>query len=181
MSPRITSTDRRHRTGLLSTVLIAALLLGGCAMFSGGSAAGLEGTAMTDAQTRAQVVEPAKRIVRSAGLNLIGAAFRFASCTDQIAPPFRGRVGMGFTFPADVDKQAYLEQIVAAMVDDGWIDGPPPGKRPHGRVLHMGGVMAIVAANPDYPDRGYIQILGECRNTGDHTHDSEVIVDELTG
>ena len=142
--------------------------------------ANLDGPEMSDEQTRAQVVDPAKRLVQSAGLQLRGASFRFSACTDQGVAPFRGRVSMGFTFPAGVDKQAYLDEIIAAMTADGWSDGAPPGKKPHGRAMHLGEVMAIIAANPDHPDRGYIQIHGECRNADDHSADEQDIRAELT-
>lgn len=140
----------------------------------------LDGPQMSDEQTRAQVVDPAKRLVRSAGLQLRGATFEFDSCTDQEVAPFRGQVGMGFTFPAGVDKDSYLDGIVAAMLAEGWSDGAPAGKKPHGRSLHLGEVMAIVTANPDHPDRGYIEIYGECRNAGDHSADEQDIRAELT-
>lgn len=145
------------------------------------SSANLDGPAMSDEQTRAQVVDPAKRLVQSVGLQLRGATFEFDACTDQGVAPFRGRIGMGFNFPAGVDKNAYLDEIAAAMIADGWGDGAPSGKKPHGRAMHLGEVMAIIAANPDHPDRGYIQIYGECRNPGDHNADEQDIRAELTG
>lgn len=149
-------------------------------MFSD-SSANLDGPEMSDEQTRAQVVEPAKRLVHSVGLQLRAASFRFDACTDQGVAPFRGKVGMGFTFPAGVDKQAYLDEIIRAMSADGWSAGAPPGKKPHGRVMHLGEVMAIVAANPDHPDRGYVDIFGECRNAADHNNDRQDIAAELKG
>ena len=155
----------------------AVLLLGGCGMFS----ADLDGPEMTAEQTRSQVVDPAKRLVQAVGLQILGATFEFDSCTDQQVAPFRGEVGIGFAFPAGVDKQGYLDEIIAAMRADGWSDGAPPGKKPHGRVMHLGEVMAIVAANPDHPDRGYIDIYGECRNAGAHNSDNEDIAAELRG
>ncbi|MGE2835426.1 hypothetical protein [Mycobacterium sp. SMC-4] len=141
----------------------------------------LDGPEMSDEQTRAQVVDPAKRLVQSVGLQLRGATFEFDSCTDQEVAPFRGQVTMGFTFPAGADKNAYLDEITSAMVADGWSEGAPPGKNPHGRAMSLGEVMAIVTANPDHPDRGYIEIYGECRNAGDHSAAEEDIRDELTG
>lgn len=149
-------------------------------MFSD-SKANLDGPEMSDEQTRAQVVDPAKRLVQSVGLQLTGASFRFSACTDQGVAPFRGRIGMGFTFPAGVDKQAFIDKIIAAMIADGWSDGAPPGKKPYGHALHMGEVMALVSPNPDHPDRGLIDILGECRNAADHSGDRQDIVAELTG
>ncbi len=142
--------------------------------------ADLDGPEMSDEQTRAQVVDPAKRLVQSAKLQLRGATFEFDSCTDQEVAPFRGQVGMGFTFPAGADKETYLDGIIAAMAADGWSDGAPPGKQPHGRAMNLGEVMAIIAANPDHPDRGYIEIYGECRNAGEHNADEQDIRAELS-
>lgn len=145
------------------------------------SSADLDGPEMSDEQTRAQVVDPARRLVRATRLDLRGATFEFDSCTDQQVAPFRGQVGMGFTFPAGADKEKYLDGIVDAMVADGWSRGAPPGKDPHGRAMNLGEVMAIVTANPDHPDRGYIQIYGECRNSGEHGADEQDIRGELAG
>lgn len=149
-------------------------------MFSD-SSANLDGPQMSDEQTRAQVVDPAKRLVQSVGLQLTGARFHFDACTDQGVAPFRGNVGIGFTFPAGADKNAYIDKIIAAMIADGWSDGAPPGKKPYGRAMHMGEVMAIVSPNPDHPDRGTIDIYGECRNATDHSEgDRQDIRAELT-
>ncbi|MCV7432803.1 hypothetical protein [Mycolicibacterium bacteremicum] len=146
-----------------------------------GSDADLDGPAMSDEQTRAQVIDPAKRLVQSVGLRLSGARYYFDACTDQGVAPFRGNVGIGFTFPAGTDKQAYLDGIVTALKADGFADGPPPGQQPHGRALHKGEVMAIVSAHPDIADRGVVDIYGECRNAGEHSEgDREDIVTELT-
>ncbi len=123
---------------------------------------------MTDEQTRAQVVDPAKRLVHATDLQLRGTGFRYASCTDQGSAPFRGRLDMGFIFPAGLDKQEHLERIVAAMKTDGRTDDAPKDQHHYGRTLYLGGVMAIVTPNPDHPERGYIDMLGQCRNAGDH-------------
>ncbi|BBY27241.1 hypothetical protein [Mycolicibacterium sediminis] len=149
-------------------------------MFSDDSA-DLDGPEMSDAQTRAQVVEPAQRLVQSVGLQLRGATFRFSACTDQGVAPFRGLVEMGFTFPPGTVKEAYVDEIVKAMADDGWSDGAPAGKKPYGRAMHQGEVMALVSPNPDHPDRGIVEIYGECRNAADHSGDNEDIRSELTG
>lgn len=141
----------------------------------------LDGPEMTDEQTRAQVVDPAKRLVQAVGLQLRGADFRFSACTDQGVAPFRGLVEMGFTFPDGADKDAYLDEIITAMSADGWRDGPPAGKKPYGRAMHQGDVMALVSPNPDHPDRGIVEIYGECRNAAAHSGDNEDIRTELTG
>lgn len=141
----------------------------------------LDGPEMSDEQTRAQVVDPAKRLVQAVGLQLRGAGFRFSACTDQGVAPFRGLVEMGFTFPEGADKDAYIEKIITAMSADGWRDGAPAGKKPYGRAMHQGEVMALVSPNPDHPDRGIVEIYGECRNAADHSGEDEDIRAELTG
>lgn len=141
----------------------------------------VDGPQMTDEQTRAQVVDPAKRITQSVGLHLRGATFRFDSCVDQGVAPYRGLVVLSFLFPAGADTQGYLDEIIAAMTADGWSDGAPAGKKPYGRALHMGEMMALVSPNPDHPERGLIRIYGECRNAAEHSSDREDIRTELAG
>lgn len=140
----------------------------------------LEGPELTDEQTRAQVVEPARQIVQAAGLQDFTASFRFESCNDQNEPPYRGLAGVTFTFPAGADKQAYIEQVAAAMSKLGWDDGPPAGKMPYGRVLHQGQLMAILAPEPDHPRFGSLDIYGECRNLTDHRKDGGPVYQDFT-
>lgn len=131
----------------------------------------LDGPEMSDEQTRSQVVDPARRVVQAAGLGEFTAAFSYKSCTDQGVPPFRGVVNIAFVFPPGVDEKAEVERIAAVMIADGWSDGPPPGRMPHGRVVHQGDMMAILGTNANHPGEGDIDIFGECRNATDHRND----------
>ncbi len=179
-----TNTDSRfrRRAVLVAALIVAQLFVGGCSVFSQDSSDELDGPALSDEQTRAQVVDPAKRIVKAAGLQGFTAAFEFSPCTDQGVPPFRGVAKVFFVFPAGADEGVFVGQIAALMVADGWSDGPPAGKKPHGRVVHQGEVMAIIASSPDHPGQGDIQIYGECRNPTDHrSASSEDITAELNG
>lgn len=154
-------------------------------MFPHDRRAELDGSELTDEQTRAQVVEPAKQIVKLAALQGVTGSFRFDSCNDQGEPPFRGVAGVSFVFPSGADPQGYIEQIASTMIAHGWSDGPPPGKRPYGRLVHQGQMLVIISPNPDHPERGLIEFRGECRNLTDQRKiDGEVpvrITDELTG
>ena len=145
----------------------------------------LDGPELTDTQTRAQVVDPAKQIVRAAGLQGLSAAFRFESCNDQNEAPFRGVAEVAFTFPNPTDRQGYIDHVAAAMVSLGWDEGPPPGKMPYGRVLHQGKMMAIIAPWPDDPSTGDITIYGDCRNLTDQRQQDglrrQYFTEELTG
>jgi hypothetical protein len=107
-------------------------------------------------------------MIRIAPLNLSPM-----SRTDQGDPPFRGRVDVSFDVPAGTDPNSYFEQIAATMVGHGWSDGPPPGKRPFGRVIHTDGVMAIVGRSSGTLKAGSVELSGECRNMGDHRYDGK--------
>jgi hypothetical protein len=128
---------------------------------------------LSDEQTKAQVIDPAKQIAKVAGLQDVSGVFGWESCNDQGDPPFRGRVDMGYDMPAGVDRDAYFEQIAKTMIEHGWSDGPPPGLHPFGRVIHKEGVMAIIGVHPGGAQWGSVELSGECRNMGDHRHDGK--------
>jgi hypothetical protein len=130
---------------------------------------------MSDEQTMAQVIEPAKQIAKAAGLQDVSGGFHMASCNDQGDPPYQGVVEMSFKmpiderngYPAEVDPDTYFDQIARSMVAQGWHDGPPPGYHAYGRILHRDGVIANVSSDPN-SGRGSIDLRGECRNMTDH-------------
>ncbi len=128
---------------------------------------------LSDEQTRAQVSDPARQIAIVTGLQNVSAAFGWESCNDQGDPPFRGRVEMSFVVPPGADHTAYFEQIATTMISHGWSDGPPPGMRPFGRVIHMDGVMAIIGKSTGTLKDGSVELSGECRNMGEHRHDGK--------
>lgn len=59
-------------------------------------------------------------------------------------------------------------------------DDPPEGKRPYGRVLHQGQMMAIMAPWPDHPQTGGIKIYGECRNLTDQRARDGLVREDIT-
>lgn len=133
---------------------------------------------LSDNQAMAQVIEPAKQIIKVAGLADPTGGFYMASCNDQGDPPYQGVVEMSFKwplddskgYPAEVDANTYFNQLAATMVAHGWSDGPPPGLHPYGRVINKDGVMAIMTQNP-VSGRGSIKLYGECRDMTDHRGD----------
>lgn len=138
---------------------------------------------LSDQQARAQVVDPAKEIVKAAGLHVTYATFAWEWCNDQGDPPYHGRVDMAVDVPAGVDRDAYLRQISATMSKQpGWGGGPPAGMQPHGENLHKGNV-TITMGPGNYPNKASIQLIGECRNMNDHRNDSgwHDITDEIAG
>jgi hypothetical protein len=141
-----------------------------------------EPSLLSDEEAMAQVVEPARQIVRAAGLQDVTGGFAFESCNDQGAPPFRGRVEMSFAMPAGVEPDDYFKGIAVTMVEQGWADGPPPGMCPSGVVIHTATVMAIIDT-ATVVGRGSVQLCGMCGNMTDHRYDGKtvgtVITDQL--
>ncbi len=138
---------------------------------------------LSNEQTMAQVIEPAKQIAKVAGLQDVSGGFSWESCNDQGDPPYRGRVDMTFVVPTGVDHGAYFEQIAGTMVAKGWSAGAPSGQHPFGTVIHKNGVMAIIGISPFLGADGAVQLFGECRNMNDHRNDSNgfSIKDQLRG
>jgi hypothetical protein len=135
---------------------------------------------LSDEQAMAQVVEPAREIVRAAELRDVTGGFMFESHNDQGRPPFRGRVDMSFALPDEVEPHTYYRQIATTMADQGWTDGPPAGKQPFGVVIHTESVMAIIGAGCGATSRGSIQVCGQFRNMTDHRDDGKTVGTAIT-
>lgn len=175
-----TITEARHvrlRQAALALIMLAVMLLGGCSLVfpkphSSGSSNPFDdsGHPLTDEQTKAQVIDPAKQIVAAANLQGVDGGFSFASCNDQGDPPYQGRVTIGFLLQGDPDT--YFQHVRTAMQSQGWSEGAPPGQHYHGTTLHKGGVTANIGYIPSDHTRGQIILYGECRDTNDHHHDS---------
>jgi len=135
---------------------------------------------MTDGQTKAQVIEPAKQIVAAADLQGVTGAFSFASCNDQGDPPYQGTVTISFLLHGDPD--AYFQQVRAALSSHGWSEGAPPGQHYHGTTLNKNGVTANIGYLPSDHTYGQIILYGECRNTANHKGEGRWIdiTDQLT-
>ena len=138
---------------------------------------------LSDDQAMAQVVEPARQIVRAAQLRDVTGGFMFESRNDQGEPPYRGRVDMSFALPSGAEPDAYFREIATTMTSHGWADGPPPGRRPFGVVIHTDVVMAIIGDACGAACRGSIRVCGQYRNITDHRRDGTtvgtVITDQL--
>jgi hypothetical protein len=138
---------------------------------------------MSDEQSRAEVVDPARQIVTAANLEVTYATFAWESCNDQGDPPYHGVVDIAYVVPEGVDRQALSKQVAAAAAGlPGWAAGPPPDLHPYGDLAHKGEVM-VIAGVGNYPDRNQLQVVGNCRNTNDHRGDNGVkdITGEIRG
>lgn len=134
---------------------------------------------LTDSQTLAQVMEPAKEIVAIAQLQAPTGGYILMSCRDLHDPPYQGEVYLNFRFPVagKADTLAYLEQMGNALVANGWTEGLPPNQHALGQTLKKNGVTAIFYQNADQANYGTVQLYGECRNTTDHANDSTAWTD----
>jgi hypothetical protein len=183
-----TTTDRPQpwaRQARLAALVVVVLLLAGCSLvFDKPRSAGSNpyddsAHPLSDDQAMAQVVEPAKQIVAAANLQSVSGGFAFASCTDQGDPPHQGTVTVNFLIHGDPD--AYFQQVRAAMVAQGWNDGPPPGQHYLGTTLNREGVTANMGFGPSDHSYGQIELIGQCRNMTDHHHDGKTNGTDITG
>ena len=134
---------------------------------------------MTDSQTMAQVLEPAKQIVGIAQLRAATAGYMLMSCRNLRDPPYQGAVYLDFQMSTTTKGEApvYLQKIADTLVADGWTEGLPPNQHPFGHTVLKNGVTAIFYQNPDQPSFGTMQLYGECRNSNDHARDSTAWTD----
>jgi hypothetical protein len=126
---------------------------------------------VTDDQSEAQVVEPAKQIVTLAGLQTTSAGYLPMSCKDRNDPPYQGAIYLNFAVPAGVSADTYFPAIAATLVTNGWVEGLPPNNRTLGRTISKDAVTAIVYRDSDNPNVGVLRLYGQCRNMNDHRND----------
>lgn len=134
---------------------------------------------LSDADAMAQVVDAARAIVRAAGLADVTGAFLFESCNDQGEPPYCGRVDMSFALPEGAAPESVFEQIAAAMMAQGWSDGPPPGSCPFGVVVHTDSVMAVIGGACGEA-RGSVGVRGLHYTMTDHRGDGATVGTDVT-
>lgn len=127
-----------------------------------------EATPISDEDSRAQVVDAAKELVRAANLDVTYANLQWEWCNDQGEPPFRTKIEIAFVVPPGMTAQEFGATVAStAAAQPGWAPGPPPGNHAAGDIVRKGGVWAVVGPG-NYPQRGGIEIFGECRNMNDH-------------
>lgn len=135
---------------------------------------------MTDAQSKAQVLEPAREIVGAAGLSGVSGTYILMSCQSTADPPYQGAIYLNFDVPGVLQTPKFFRAIAAAMTARGFTEGMPPNRHPGGRTFTRNGVTVMYYRNDDKATRGTMQIYGECRNVTDHRLDPTGWVD-ITG
>lgn len=164
------------------SVAVAAFMLTACASLSRSkNQAKHPDQPLSDSQSVAQVVDPAKKIAKVARLQDVSGTYRWESCNDRGEKPYRGRLDMTFVVPPGIDHNAYFQQIANTMEANGWSAGPPRGRHAAGTVIHQDDVMATIGISPYVRADGAIQLLGQCRNMNDHRRDGSFSVDDQLG
>jgi hypothetical protein len=119
---------------------------------------------MTPEESKAQVVDAARDIVRILGLKGVSARFSRESCNDQAVAPFRGVVGLDYDHAPTLDEsRAEIQRMLAVLKQHGWSD--PSDFHTHAPAVSKQGVTAVF--NPYSPVQnagGYVSIYGECRD-----------------
>ncbi len=169
-----------HRTtpvrALIAAALTMSLLLGGLILAVGRlhePADALDHPAhpISDGQSAAQVIEPARQIVQSIGLRKTTAEFLLMSCKGHDDPPYQGAIYLNFAVPPDVSGDEYFRAIRTALVSRGWKEGLPPTRYVYGATLTRNDVTAMVYQERDIPELGVMRLYGECRNMTYHRAD----------
>ena len=126
---------------------------------------------VSDEQSQAQVVEPARQIVTLAGLNTTSAGYLLMSCKNRHDPPYQGAIYLTFAVPTEVRADTYFPAIATKLVSNGWTEGTPPNDGRFGRTVSKDDVTAIVYRDSDNPTLGILRLHGQCRNINDHRTD----------
>jgi hypothetical protein len=169
--------DKRMRVGqsrplllfLLALTVVVAVAAWFIVLRARGNALDHPAHPLTDEQTRAQVIEPAKQIVAVGDLQGAVGGYILMSCKNQTDPPYQGAIYLTFDLPKSLE---YFDQIAAKMVPHGWQKGLPPNQYLFGTTLYNDGVTAILYRDPDRRTSGIMKVYGECRNVANHRNDT---------
>jgi len=135
---------------------------------------------VSDEQSRAQVVESAKHVVTTAGLQTTNAGYLLMSCKDRDDPPYQGAIYLTFALPAGEHADTYFPAIARALVAHGWTEGSPPNDHVFGKTLTKDNVIAITYPERDDKSQGVLRLYGQCQNMTDHRTDTNAWID-ITG
>lgn len=145
------------------TAVTVMALISGCGLVSSMMNDGVSNP-LSPEQSKAQVMDAAKELVRILDLPLTKAYFWHSSCNDQGEAPFQGRVGINYPLaPSFEEADANVAQMVKRLQSQGWTGDPD--FHAHGTVLKKNGVQVVFAPqNAGTPNNG-IDLYGECRDT----------------
>ena len=132
---------------------------------------------LTDQQSKAQVLGPARDIVADGNLRGVSGTYLLMSCQSSADPPYQGAIYLNFDVPGVLETPKFFGAIASAMTARGFTEGAPPNLHPLGRTFTRAGVTVIFYRNDDASTRGTMHVYGECRNVSDHRLDTTGWVD----
>ena len=167
----------RQTRALIAAALTGTLLLSGASalmdrLHSGAfDALNHPADPLTDAQSKAQVVEPARQIVSLSGWRVTSAGYALLSCENREDPPYQGAIYLTFAVPADVRADTYLATVASTLSARGWEEGISPNNHAFARTFTKGAATVIFYRQDDDPSEGVARIYGQCRDMNDHRND----------
>lgn len=162
---------------LIATALAVSLLFGGAFLWFGKITPPSDyldhpANPVSDAQSQAEVLEPARQIVAVAGLRTTSAGYLMMSCKNRDEPPYQGAIYLTFALPTGSRAEDYLPTVKTALVAHGWTEGVRPEDQLLARSLTKDAVTAILYRDRDDTRLGVLRLYGQCRNINDHRKDS---------
>jgi hypothetical protein len=143
-------------------ILTAAIYCGAAISGCGGIMAGVLNP-MTPDESRRQVLDAARQVVSTLGLDVVDAWFWHAACNSRGEPPFRGQMRIGY--PLATSSRAAGEQIatmVGLLRRAGW--SADPNFHSHSPALRKNNVIVVLRPqDPGASTRG-LEVIGECRD-----------------
>lgn len=122
---------------------------------------------LSDQESKAQVLDPAREIVSVARLHVVAGSYLLMSCNNETDPPYQGAIYLTLDLP---DVTGYFDHGAAALVSHGWHNSS-------GATLSRNGVTAVLHRDPDHDGSAIMKVYGECRNVADHRNDPTGWVD----
>lgn len=146
---------------LFGAATVLAAFITGCATVT--SLTGKVPDPLTPEQSRTQVVDAARDIVRALQLEVTRVVFWRASCNDQHEAPFRSVVSVWYPpAPTLEASDAEVAEMTRRLHTDGWT--PEAGFKTHGAAVARHGVVAVLVPQAVGDKHRGIDLYGECRD-----------------
>jgi hypothetical protein len=155
-------TRKTRVATVLALVTVAAIPIGGCEKVSSMTNGGVSDP-LTPDQSKAQVIDAAKEIVRILDLEPVEPAFWRASCNDQGDAPFRGQMRIGYPLTSSPEaSQTAIAHMAERLQANGWTTASDFAS--HGTTLQKNGVVAVFGPQAAGDATQSLELFGECRD-----------------
>lgn len=140
---------------------VAAILIAGCGTVT--SLTGKVPDPLTPQQSKTQVVDGARDIVRALHLEVIKVVFWRASCNDQHKAPFRGVLSIWYpTAPSMDASDAEVAEMIRLLHANAWI--ADTDFKTHGTAIAKNDIVAVFAPQAVGDKNRGIDLYGQCRD-----------------